>query len=54
MEIKNLEVNLTDAEFKDFNEMCARQHIYPAQKIGDLVHAFVLSEGVKHRIRKSA
>ncbi len=47
MESKKLEVNLTDKEVKEFNELCAIQHIHPAQKIGELIHGFVLSEGVK-------
>lgn len=54
MESRNLEVNLTDKEIKEFNDLCAVQHIHPAQKIGDLIHGFILSEGVKHLARKSA
>lgn len=53
MEMANLEVNLTAEEINTFNEYCAARGICPAEKIGELVHGFILSEGVKHQ-RQSA
>ena len=49
----NMEVTLNDKEIKEFYELCARERISPAQKIGDLVHGFILAEGVKHQIAKA-
>ena len=49
MEMANLEVDLTADEIKTFNEYCAKRGICPSQKIGELVHGFILSEGVKHK-----
>lgn len=53
MEMKNLEVTLTDKEIKDFNALCTKEGICPAQKIGELIHGFILTEGVKHQIAKA-
>ena len=50
MEMCNIEVTLTDAEIRRFNELCARHNVCPAQKIGEMIHGFILAEGVKHRI----
>lgn len=54
MEMRNYEVDLTDAELKNFNDHCAEQNICPAQKIGELIHGFLVAEGVKHHIQESA
>ncbi|MGN0851818.1 MAG: hypothetical protein ACI4Q3_00405 [Kiritimatiellia bacterium] len=54
MEMQNIEVTLSDKEIKDFNELCAERNVCPAQKIGELIHGFILAEGVKHQIRKTA
>lgn len=50
MEMCSIEVKLTDAEIRDFNDLCARHNVCPAQKIGEMIHGFILAEGVKHRI----
>ena len=54
MESKAFEVELTTDELKAFDEMCARLNVCPAQKVGELIHGFLLAEGVKHRMGKSA
>lgn len=43
-----LPVNLTDEEIKAFNDMCACRDVIPAKKIGELIHGFLVAEGVKH------
>lgn len=48
-----MEVNLSDDELQEFNKLCADKGICPAEKIGEIMHGFILSEGVKHRIRKT-
>ena len=50
MEMCNIEVTLTDTEIRDFNELFARHNVCPAQKIGEMIHGFILAEGVKHQI----
>lgn len=50
MEMCNIEVTLTDVEIREFNELCARRNVCPAQKIGEMIHGFILAEGVKHQI----
>jgi len=54
MESKTFEVKLTDDEMKAFDELCVKQNICPSQKIGDLIHGFILAEGVKHQTTKVA
>ena len=51
-EMVELETNLTKEEAQAFYDLCAKQGICPAEKIGTLVHGFILSEGVKHRLGK--
>lgn len=50
MEMVTLETELSDAEVSEFNELCAQRGVCPAQKIGEMIHGFILAEGVKHRI----
>ena len=50
MEMVTIETELSDAEIDEFNEQCSKRGICPAQKIGELIHGFILAEGVKHRI----
>ncbi len=54
MEMRTLETNLSDKEIKKFNKICERRGINPAKKVGELIHGFLLAEGVKHQIKKSA
>lgn len=49
MEMVMFEVALTDDELKRFVEICVQSGVCPAVKIGQLVHGFVLSQGVIHR-----
>ena len=46
------ETNLTNDEVREFYELCSRQGVCPAEKIGDLIHGFLLAEGVKHRVKE--
>ena len=54
MESKQFEVSLSAEEIKEFDELCARQHVHPSQKVGDLIHGFLLAEGVKHQEKGAA
>ncbi len=54
MEIKNVEVSLSKKEVDAFNRLCLEQNTYPARKIGELIHGFLLAEGVKHQIKRIA
>lgn len=54
MESKKFEVDLSDDEAREFDELCAREKVYPAQKIGELIHGFILAEGVKHHQKGAA
>ena len=54
MEIKNVEVSLSKKEIEAFHRLCLEQNTYPARKIGELIHGFLLAEGVKHQIKKIA
>lgn len=48
-----LEANLSDKELEAFNRLCTKEGVCPAEKIGEIVHGFLLAEGVKHRIQKA-
>lgn len=48
MEMVNFETDLSEKEIRDFNELCEQRGVCPAQKIGEIVHGFILAEGVKH------
>lgn len=52
MEMVCLETDLTEKEVKEFNEACNIRGICPAQKIGEIVHGFILAEGVKHLLQQ--
>ena len=52
MEMVSLETDLTEKEIKDFNDVCDNRGVCPAQKIGEIIHGFILAEGVKHLLRK--
>lgn len=47
-----VEVDLSQDEIDEFNRVCSESGACPAQKLGDLVHAFILAFGVKHRFLK--
>ena len=44
-----LPTNLTQKEVLEFERICAEQGTLPAKKIGELIHGFLVAEGVKHR-----
>lgn len=50
--IINLPTALTEKEVRDFNDLCKKAGILPAKKIGELVHGFLVAEGVKHQRQK--
>lgn len=52
MEMISIETDLTPEEITEFNNRCAEIGVCPAQKIGELIHGFILAEGVKHRIEQ--
>lgn len=47
------ETTLTTAEVREFTNLCVKQNVEPAKKVGELIHGFVLAEGVKHRMREN-
>lgn len=46
--------SLSQKEIKEFDKICRDRGILPAKKIGDLIHGFLVSEGVKHLKAKRA
>ena len=46
--IVNIEVDLSVEEIEEFNRSCSESGVCPAQKLGELVHGFIIAEGVKH------
>jgi hypothetical protein len=51
--IVNLPTSLSSKEIEEFNRICKEQGQLPAKKIGELIHGFLVVEGVKHP-KKSA
>lgn len=49
-----VEVDLSQDEIDEFNRVCSESGACPAQKLGDLVHDFILAFGVKHRFFEGA
>lgn len=52
METQMYETTLTTAEVREFTNLCVKQNVELAKKVGELIHGFVLAEGVKHLVRK--
>lgn len=40
---------LTKKEVAEFDKICAENGTLPAKKIGELIHGFLVAEGVKHQ-----
>lgn len=40
---------LSYKEIEAFNRICQEQGVLPAKKIGELIHGFLVAEGVKHQ-----
>lgn len=45
----DIEVDLSADEIIEFSDMCSESGVCPAQKLGELIHGFLVAEGVKHR-----
>jgi hypothetical protein len=49
----NLPTKLSNKEVEEFNKMCHDKGILPAVKIGELIHGFLVAEGVKHQVKSA-
>lgn len=45
----DLPTNLTAEEYAEFVKTCSAQGVLPAKKVGELIHGFLVAEGVKHQ-----
>ena len=41
--------NLSSEEVAAFNRLCEERGESPSRRIGELIHGFLIAEGVKHR-----
>lgn len=47
------EVDLSDDEYRELEELCRSEGVDVREKLGALVHGFVVAEGVKHRLESA-
>ena len=45
----DLPTNLSEEEYARFIKTCSEQGVLPAKKVGELIHGFLVAEGVKHQ-----
>ena len=45
----DMPTNLSQKEYDEFVKTCSEQGVLPAKKVGELIHGFLVAEGVKHR-----
>lgn len=46
--------DLSEKEIAQFMQMCEERGESAARKIGELIHGFIIAEGVKHRMMAKA